>query len=207
MLTALIIDDHHVVVEGISSLLREDPSITHILWADTAEKALNQLKKEHIDFILLDINLPDQSGLELCSKIKAHYPKIPIIALSTFSQPGIILKMLQNGAEAYVLKNASAEELHEAIQAVFSNEIYLSSEAKEIVKKYEAAPSIKTPIFTRREKEVLKLIAEGLTNQEIAEKLFISQLTVISHRKSLVEKTGAKNTAQLVKFCFENGYL
>lgn len=207
MIRALIIEDHQVVAEGLCSVLREDPSIVEVLWAETAEKGLLLLSENSIDFILIDINLPDKSGLELCKEIKLLYPSIPMIALSTYSQAGIINRMIENGAMGYVMKNASSEELHEAIKTVFAADLFFCKEAQEILKSNSESMTHKSPVFTKREKEVLYLIADGLTNEQIAEKLFISRLTVISHRKSLVEKTETKNTAQLVKYCFENGLL
>ena len=115
--------------------------------------------------------------------------------------------MLENGADSYLLKNAGADELFTAIEKISAQEKFISAEIDEILKKDRDMLHYKSPVLTRREKEVLVEIAEGLTNQEIAEKLFISPLTVISHRKSLMEKTQTKNTAQMIKYCFQNGLL
>ena len=154
------------------------------------------LQQQQPDVILMDINLPDKSGIDLCKEVKTEYPAIHIIGLSSFNQQSFIQKMIENGAAGYVLKNATREELVEAIETVLEGKIFLSNEASLTVQKNEDA---KIPIVTRREKEVLLLIAEGLTNNEIALKLFISTTTVDSHRKNLLTKFEVKNTASLIR--------
>jgi DNA-binding NarL/FixJ family response regulator len=144
----------------------------------------------------MDINLPDKSGIDLCKEVKTKYPAIHIVGLSSFSQQSFIQKMLDNGASGYVLKNATREELLEAIEAVMNGKRFLSDEAALTIKKNEDS---KIPVITRREKEVLTLIAEGLTNNEIGEKLFISTTTVDTHRKNLLSKFEVKNTASLIR--------
>ncbi|HCO86479.1 MAG TPA: DNA-binding response regulator, partial [Arenibacter sp.] len=154
------------------------------------------LQTHQPNIILLDINLPDISGIELCKEIKTKYPKIGIIGLSSYNQQSYINKIMDNGASGYVLKNATKEELLDAIETVMEGEKYLSDEAALIVKKNVGS---KIPIITRREKEVLSLISEGLTNNQIATKLFISITTVDTHRKNLLAKFEAKNTATLIR--------
>ena len=203
----LMIEDHQVVAQGISTMLNELNYVEKVEQVSEGNAGIEFLEQNpDTDIVLLDINLPDGNGIEFCASIRQQFQKVGIIALSTFNQAGIIHKMLENGADSYLLKNTSSEELIEAIEKVSSGKKYLTPEIKEILNNTSSTNS-KTPVFTKREKEVLVLIAEGLTNQEIADKLFISQLTVISHRKSLLEKTESKNTAQLIKYCFEFGLL
>jgi DNA-binding NarL/FixJ family response regulator len=128
--------------------------------------------------------------------VKEKYPSVLILGLSTFNQQSFIQKMMESGAGGYVLKNATQAEIMEAITEVAKGKIYLSDEAAASLKK-PASSSI--PLITRREKEVLSLIAEGLTNVEIAQQLFISSTTVDTHRKNLLIKFQAKNTASLVR--------
>jgi DNA-binding NarL/FixJ family response regulator len=149
------------------------------------------------DVLLMDINLPDSSGIDLCREVKEKYPSIFILGLSTFNQQSFIEKMLANGASGYVLKNATKEELIEAIHTVIKGKEYLSFDAAVALRKPQNENI--TPVITRREKEVLALIAEGFTNNEIASKLFISITTVDTHRKNVLSKLGAKNTASLIK--------
>lgn len=203
----LMIEDHQVVAQGISAMLNELDYVEKVEQVSEGNKGIEFLKQNpDTDIVLLDINLPDGNGIEFCATIRQKFPEIGIIALSTFNQAGIIQKMLENGADSYLLKNTSSDELIETIEKVSSGKKFLPPSIRKILSN-NIPPTSKTPVFTKREKEVLALIAEGLTNQEIADQLFISQLTVISHRKSLLEKTESKNTAQLIKYCFEFGLL
>lgn len=194
-----IVDDHYMVIEGIRSLMQYEKSIEWMGHAMKADSCLAYLKQQQPDVILMDINLPDISGIDLCKEVKEKYPSIFIIGLSTFNQQSYIQKMLDSGASGYVLKNATKEELTEAIETVMKGKIFMSDEASRSLKKQEAGHII----LTRREKEVLVLIADGMTNNEIAEKLFISVSTVDTHRKNLLAKFEAKNIASLVKMAVQ----
>jgi DNA-binding NarL/FixJ family response regulator len=189
-----ITDDHYMVVEGIRSLLQYEKNIEWMGHAMNAGSCLAFLKNQQPDIILMDISLPDKNGIELCREVKEKYPGIFIIGLSTFNQESFIQKMMESGASGYVLKNASQEELMEAIKTVMRGKIYFSEEAAKTLHN-----SIKSNNkISRREREVLELIAKGLTTSEIAEKLFISITTVETHRKSLLAKFETKNTASLI---------
>jgi len=191
-----IVDDHYMVIEGIRSLLQKEKELEWMGHAMNAASCLAFLQDQQPDVILMDINLPDMSGIDLCKQVKAAYPAIHIIGLSSFNQQSFIQKMMDNGASGYVLKNATREELLEAIEMVMMDGKFLSIEAAATIKKNEDS---KIPILTRREKEVLGLIAEGLTNHQIADKLFISTTTVDTHRKNLLAKFEVKNTATLIR--------
>lgn len=190
-----IVDDHYMVIEGIQSLLKDEQGIDWMGHATNATSCLAFLQKQLPDVILMDINLPDVSGIELCKAVKEKYPSVFVIGLSTFNQYSLIEKMINNGASGYVLKNATREELMEAIHAVLKNKTYFSREAAQTMRKDE---SIKI-VLTRREKEVLELIADGMTNNEIAQQLFVSVTTVDTHRKNLLSKFEARNIASLIK--------
>ena len=191
-----IADDHYMVVEGIRSMLLQEKNIDWMGHAMTAASCMAFLYRQQPDVLLLDINMPDKSGIDLCKEIKAKYPDILIIGLSSFNQQSYIQKMMQNGASGYVLKNASREEIVNAIESVMNGDIFISNEASVTMRENKDAL---IPVITRREKEVLQLIAEGLINKEIAEKLFISITTVDTHRNSLLSKFDVKNTANLIK--------
>ena len=191
-----IVDDHYMVVEGIRSLLQNEKNIEWTGHASNSASCLAFLQKQLPDVILMDINLPDKSGIDLCKEVNGKYPSVFIIGLSTFNQQSFIQKMMDNGASGYVLKNASQAELMEAIQTVMKGKTFLSEEASQSLRKNADADR---PVITRREKEILALIAEGLTNNEIAQKIFISTSTVDTHRKNLLAKLNARNTAALVK--------
>lgn len=190
-----IVDDHYMIIEGIKSMLVNEPGIEWLGHASSAATCMAFLRVHSPDVILMDINLPDKSGLELCKEVMQLYPGIKIIGLSTFNQLSFISRMLENGAYGYLLKNASRYEIMQAIETVMQRKQYLSIEASEMVKKNQGDDR---PLLTRREIEVLQLIAEGLTNAEMAEKLFVSVTTIDTHRKNLLAKFNAKNTAALV---------
>lgn len=198
-----IVDDHYMVIEGIRSLLQNVKGIDWMGHATNAESCIAFLKQQLPDVILMDINLPDQSGIDLCKAVRTKYPSVFVLGLSTFNQQAFIRNMLDNGASGYILKNATREELLNAISEVVSGRSYLSKEADMALKE----STDKIPPISRREKEVLQLIAEGLTNGEIAEKLFISITTVNTHRKSLLEKFKVKNTAILISQAGKNGII
>lgn len=204
MITRLfIVDDHYMVIEGIHSLLQNEREIEWMGHAMNAASCLAFLREQEPDVILMDINLPDKSGIDLCKEVKALYPAVAILGLSTFNQQPVIRNMMDNGASGYVLKNATKEELLTAITTVRMGKTFLSFEAVQSLRE----TSGEAPVITRREKEVLQLIAEGLTNAEIAAQLFISVLTVNTHRKSLIEKFDATNTAMLIAKAVKRGIL
>jgi len=202
MIRVFIVDDHPLVQEGLRSLLANEQGIELCGFAMTAQSCLGFFINNTADVILMDINLPDMSGIDLCAAIKTKYPGIMVLGLSTLNQGSYVNKMLEKGASGYVIKNAGKEELIEAIREVNKGKTYLSFEAGQAMRKDNSTAQI--PLITRREKEILCLIAEGFTNPEIAEKLFISSSTVDSHRKNLLSKMNMKNTASLIKFAVEN---
>lgn len=195
-----IVDDHYMVIEGIRSLLHQENNIEWFGHATNAASCLAFLEQQLPDVILMDINLPDKSGIDLCKEVREKYPSVFIIGLSTFNQQSFIQKMMDHGASGYVLKNATRDELMEAIEAAAKGKTYLSDEASKTLHKSSVDG---VPVLTRREKEVLLLIADGLTNLEVAEKLFISSATVDTHRKNLLAKFDARNTASLVKMAMQ----
>lgn len=198
-----IVDDHYMVIEGIRSLLQNEKDIDWLGHATNGKSCLAFLEKQQPDVILMDINLPDVNGTDLCSEVKRRYPSIFVLGLSTYNQHAVINNMIDNGASGYLLKNATKEELLLAIATVMRGKKYLSMEASMSLKD---KPGEK-PVISRREKEVLVLIADGLTNNEIAEKLFISVPTVNTHRKSLLAKFKAKNVASMVRMAVQMGVI
>ena len=199
-----IVDDHYMVIEGVRSLLQAEKTIEWLGHASNASSCLDFLRKQLPDVILMDINLPDNSGIELCREVIGKYASVFIIGLSTFNQQSFIEKMMDVGASGYLLKNATQEEIMEAIQTVMKGKTYLSDEVSQVLRQNGDAGM---PVLTRREKEVLELIGEWLTNNEIAQKLFVSVATVDTHRKNLLAKFEAKNIASLIKAAMTMGIL
>lgn len=196
-----IVDDHFMVIEGIHALLQNEMDIEWMGHAVDAASCLTFLNQQKPDVILMDINLPDKSGIELCREVKELYPAIHILGLSTFNQQSFIEKMMSHGASGYVIKNATGQELMEAIHTIVKGKQFLSFDAAMALRKPDNQHNM--PLITRREKEVLEWIAEGLTNNEIAQKLFISTTTVDTHRKNLLTKCEAKNTASLIRIAVQ----
>lgn len=192
----LIVDDHLIVIEGLKSLLAGNNEFVCVGSVTNAYDAVDFLKKNEVDIALLDINLPEISGIDLCKRITDEFTNVKCIALTTFAERSYISRMIQNGAMGYLLKSSSREELFEAINQVTKGGYFMNVNLTESTK---SDSEKKAPYLTLREKEVLKLIAEGLTNPQIAAKLFVSTLTVNSHRKSLLLKFDVANTALLIK--------
>ena len=192
-----IVDDHYMVIEGIHSLLQNEKDIEWTGHATNASSCMAYLQQQTPDVILMDISLPDKSGIDLCREVKEKFPGIYILGLSTFNQQSFIEKMMNSGASGYLLKNATREELTEGIRTVITGTPYLSFDAATALRQVPTQSN--TPLITRREKEVLGLIADGLTNNEIAKNLFISVATVDTHRKNLLAKFECKNIASLIR--------
>ncbi len=210
MIKILIVDDHPVVIEGLSTALQSNPDLDISAHASTANQALAVLEDTPIDVILLDINLPDMDGIETCKLIKKKYPSIKIIGLTTYNQVSFISEMLRQGANGYLFKNTTLEEIITAVKSVFQGDQYLSEEVNQrLINKAtgKRVSHLFIPKLTRREKEVLELIAQKYTNQEIAKELFITISTVETHRMNLCAKLNARNTAGLIKNAIKFGMI
>lgn len=165
----------------------------------TGGELLSYLKTGHADIILLDVTLPDSNGIELCREIKKHSPKTVVLMISNHSERSIIMQTIQNGASGYLLKNASPEELMGCIREALNGQITFSKEVKEIISRPSKNELKGIAKLTRREKQILKLLAEGKTSSMIAEELFVSPLTVDSHRRNLLQKFDVSNVAALMR--------
>ena len=203
----LIVDDHPVVVEGLKSLLQQMKEVEISGAVFNAFEAMSFLKTTEVDVVLLDINLPDVSGIDLCKRIRKEYPQIKILGISTFADRSYISRMIDNGASGYLLKSATAEEITEAIHTVMKGKMYLTLSMEHVMRPLSITPVDSLPALTKREKEILSLIAAGNTNNQIAEALFISPLTVDTHRKNLMTKLNVNNTASLIRFAMEHGLI
>ena len=190
-----IVEDYKLLAQAIAGVVNSFDNFEVIFTCENGKHLTETISEKNLpDIILMDINLPDMSGIDLCKEVRQKFPSVFVLGLSTFNQQAFIRNMIDNGASGYVLKNADKEELLEAIAAVQQGKTFLSHEANLSLRDKED----KMPPISRREKEVLLLIADGLTNNEIADKLFISVPTVNTHRKSLLEKLEAKNTTILI---------
>jgi DNA-binding NarL/FixJ family response regulator len=203
MIKVFVVDDHPMVIEGLRSMLVQIPDVEISGYATTAASCMGFFSRNDADVVLLDINLPDQNGMEVCAQLMRQKPDIKVIALTNHEQLTYLQGMKKSGAKGYLLKNASVDEIESALKAVLSgHESWLGNENLK-----DTFAGQNQMLLTRRELEVLQLIAEGLTNQEIADRLFVSASTVDSHRKNLISKLQVKNTAALVSTAYERKIL
>lgn len=200
----VIVDDHPIVSEGLQVLFSQSKEVEIIRSFKTGAALLEYGGLGKVDIILLDIFLPDINGIDLCLKIKKSHPKIIILAMSSQSERSIVLQMIKNGANGYLLKSASLEEFKNCIHKAIDGELAFSNEVKGIVQKTNIHDLKAIPRLTRREKEILLLLADGKSTQEISDTLFLSYLTVQTHRRNLLNKCQARNLAELLKFAKEN---
>lgn len=201
----LIIDDHQIIIDGIQVLI-EDTDHLHVVGScNNGIDGLHFLENNDVDLVLLDINLPDINGFDICKKIRKSKLDCKVMALTMFGETGYISKMIKCGVDGYLLKNTGKQELLLAIENVMKGNKYFSAEVQNnlFTQTPKTVNNNLIQKLSRREKEILGLIVEEHTTDEIAAKLFISPTTVISHRKSLLRKLQAKNTAGLVKAAFE----
>lgn len=199
MIKVAIVDDHKVLVEGLCTLIEESGIAAIEGIAHSATECRRLIKDWNTDVLMLDVGLPDMSGLDFCVELRNNYPDIKILALTTHNEYSVVKQMLDNGASGYLIKNATGEEVLEGIQAVARGEVFLSHEIDLLIKK----ASNKAVWLTQRERELLKLVTEGYTNVEIGQKIFLSPETIRGYRKNLLLKLGAKNTVALVKMALE----
>jgi len=209
----LLVDDHAVVRSGLRMLLGNEDDVEIIGEAGSAAEALASAADLMPDVILMDIGLPDKSGIEATSDIKAQFPKIAIVALTIHEDEEYFFKMLEAGASGYVPKRAAPEELLTAIRAAAHGEVYLyPTMAKLLVRDYLVSePTDKeksvSKDLTAREQEVLTHLAEGESNEEIAEALVISPKTVARHRENIMHKLNLHSRAELVRYAIRKGII
>jgi len=203
MIKVHITDDHKILVEGLRMLICETKNITITGVSHTLKECRKALIQETPDVLLLDLSLPDGSGIEFCSEIHKNHPEIKILILTTHDEYSVAKQVLSNGASGYILKNALSEEVIEGIETVAAGDVFLCDEIDILMKKQ----SEQLVWLTAREKELLKLLTDGCTNQEMADKLFLSIETIKTYRKNLILKLGAKNSIILVKMAMENRWV
>lgn len=208
-----LVEDHNLVRNGIRTLLERQPDIEIVEEAQSVNETLEKLRSGiDADIILSDINMKELSGLDLINMIKQEFPKIRIVMLTMLDHENYVKQAIAAGASGYLLKNIDVEQMLFAVRHVSTGGRYICSEVvfemlkKQLHSPVESAPS-KVADLSQREEEVLHLIAEGFTNQEIADKLFTSRRTVEGHRQNLLEKTGTKNTATLIRYAIRNGVI
>lgn len=215
MLQVLLAEDHNIVRNGIRMLLETDQDINVAAQAINGNEVLEYLNSGGLaDVVLADINMPGMDGIALLKALKSDYHAVKVIMLSMHDHEKYISQAFSAGADAYMLKNVSAEELIFSIKHIYNGGRYLCSELslrildKFVIQGYHPENTVSPDIdFSAREIEVLHLIAEGLTNMEMSDKLFISKRTIEGHRQNLIEKTGSRNTATLIRYAVLHGLI
>ncbi|MCG8386516.1 MAG: response regulator transcription factor [Cytophagales bacterium] len=203
----VLADDHSVVRKGIKMLISGDESIEILGEAASGTEALQMVKSMGPNIIITDISMPGMSGIELAEKIKTEYPSTKVLVLSTHNDEEYILRSFEAGALGYLPKDTEEDEFLAAIKTVADGDVYYTNEVSNILTKSlikQKRSFDDTRDLTEREKEILKLIVEGLSNKEIGDKLFISVRTVDTHRRNIMDKIEAKNTAELVRKAIED---
>ncbi len=211
----VIIDDHPTVREGIKAIIKESREIKVVGEAGNAEEGFSKVKKYKPDTVLLDISLPDENGIALAKKIKKALPNTKIIILSIHSKIEYIKESFRAGVSGYILKESPPERLIEGIKKVNAGYYFIDSCAshevvRELIETHKSEPSrlISTySTLSKREQQILKLIAEGMHNRDIAKTLFISVKTVENHRTNILKKLNLKSTADLVKYAIKIGII
>ena len=209
----LLVDDHEVIRTGLRMLLESNQDLEIVGEASSGNQALEMAHTHHPDVIVMDITLPDISGIEATRRIKRKHPQIAVVALTIHEDEQYFFEMLQAGASGYVPKRAASEDLITAIQAAYADEVYIyPSLAKTLVADFLGRAHSETEetsldVLTPREKEVLELLAEGHSNEEIAGILVISKHTVARHRENLMRKLELHSRSELVKYAIRKGLI
>ncbi|WP_239457800.1 response regulator [Flavobacterium nitrogenifigens] len=203
----VIVDDHPIVISGISGLLSDLENIEIVEKFESGIVLLDYIEDNKVDLILMDIFLPVINGVDLCKTIKQKHPKIVIIGMSSQSERSLVMQFIQNGGNGYILKNASFDEFKECIYKAIDGEIVFSEEVKTIISQPLSEDLERIPGLSRRERDIALLLSQGKSTQEIADDLFLSFLTVQTHRRNILQKYKMKNVAELIAFLLKNNML
>ena len=207
----IIADDHAILRDGFETLFKKQKDMELVGEAENGKEVLELAARLKPDVVIMDIKMPVMDGIEATKILTEKYPAIGIIALTMFDEDNLIIDMLEAGAKGYMVKNASKEEIIEAVKAVHKQNMYYcrhtSTRLIQIIAKSKFNPYKKTskPEFTAKEIEIIKLICEGFSNKEIASNLHLSIRTIEGHRESVHEKINVKNTAGIVVYAIKNG--
>lgn len=205
-LSLIIVEDHSIFIEGLRSSLRNVEGLKVVASFTDGGTALEFLKGQRADLVLLDINLPDMSGTAVCGAIKKLDNSIKVIALTNHTEKSVIMEMLQQGADGYLLKNTCRKDLVTAIAQVMSSQFLMNNDLQKILFSANKKPG-GPPRLTQREQEILQLVAGGGTTTAIARQLFISTQTVETHRHNLMQKFQVSNSASLIRKAGEYGLI
>ncbi len=206
----MLVDDHKIVRDGLKMMLRTSAGIDVVDEAENGKEALIKLQKNQADLVIMDINMPEMNGVNATKKITTEFPDVKVLALTMSDDDQHIRQMIQAGASGYILKSSGKNELTMAIESIMDGKHYFSDEATKsimmdlVTNKGERKQTNEPEVhITDRELEILEMIVQEMTNNEIAEELHISPRTVDAHRRNLLQKTGARNAAGLVRYAMK----
>lgn len=205
-----IADDHQLLIDGLVSALNDYPHIKVIGQANDGKKVLNDIFSNKPDILLLDLNMPQIDGLQVIEKVKKNYKDIKILVLSNYNAVHIIKEVQQKGADGYLLKNGSISELISAIDTVYNGQLFFENIGQPASKKetsYFMDDFMKEYLLTKRENDILLLMAKGKSSIEISDTLFISAATVSTHRKNILKKLGLNRTSEIMSLAVAKGWL
>ncbi|SHH48729.1 two component transcriptional regulator, LuxR family [Flavobacterium johnsoniae] len=203
----VVVDDHPIVISGISGLLSDLDNIEIVEKMQSGALLLDYIENNEVDLVLIDIFLPVVTGIDLCKAIKQKYSQVIVIGMSSQSERSLVMQFIQNGGNGYILKSASFEEFKNCINKAIEGEIVFSDEVKTIVSQPLSEDLDNIPSLSRREKDIALLLSKGKQTQEIADELFLSFLTVQTHRRNILQKYKTKNVAELITLLLKNNLL
>jgi len=210
MIDILLADDHQIVIDGLKMLLSNEKDIRVLACANNGKEVLKAIEVQRFDIVVLDVEMPEKDGIDTALEISEKYTETKVLMLTMYNDQAFIRRLIEIGVKGYILKNKGKEELVEAIRDIASGKTYFGREVTNaLISGIQSSRKkrLQTHMpLTKREKDVLKLIADGMSTPEISEKLFIAHSTVETHRRNLIDKTGVANSKALIKWAFQNGF-
>lgn len=209
----IIVDDHQLILDGLRNIFADIPATNIIAEAHNGEQALKLIDSLQPDLVMMDVDMPVMNGLEACLQLRKSNPRVKVIILTMHDEPSLIRRIMEIGADAYLIKNSDQEKLRSAIEKViagekvFDEELLSNNQQTGNVFSLKPSDAVLMSQLTEREIEILSLIADGLSNKEIGDKIFISHRTVDTHRTNLMRKLDIHNMAGLIRFAIRNGLI
>lgn len=206
----VLADDHQFLLDGIMTILKEIPSVEIVATAQNGFELMDAVARQKPELVILDLNMPGYDGLQCLKKIKNNFPQIKVLILTNYSQPDLVEDVQKMGADGYLIKNSSAAELKEAVVAVLSGEKYYpaANELKSVADdSYFFDEFLKKYQLTKREVEIIRMVCREMSTKEIATQLYLSELTINTHRRNVFRKLDIKNVAGLMNFAKNNQLL
>ena len=209
MINIILADDHQLIIDGISNLLENETGINIVATCNNGVQVLDELPNHNVDVLLLDLDMPEMNGLQCAEEVQQRFSNVKIAILTMHHEKALIQKFIELGVKGYFLKTIQKDELIHAIKTIAKGGEYFPSDVtKALLQKQTITPSVtQSPLIaslTEREIEIIRLVSQGLSNKEIAEKLFISPRTADTHRTNIMKKLDLHNVAELVRFAFQN---